>query len=182
LRLAGLEVFIILAASTQRESAWHPPTRLLPFILDFRTGLGHDGERPGCPYLEYVDAERCPAVDVKDLPRCEDKCIDDGDYCRGTGPEPEFCGASAAKPQCDGEAVYKVTSTIDMAREGCDDGPGDDGPGFEFDDDGDNCPFPCPARNAECPALEPLPADECPPKEASMADCVGYDCECGSVL
>ena len=136
---------------------------------------------PGCPYLEYVDAERCPAdVDVKDLPRCEDKCLE-GDYCRGTGSGKERCGASDAKPQCDGEAVYRVTSTIDMAREGCDDGPDVD-PGFEFDDDGDNCPFPCPARNEECPALEPLPADECPPKEASMADCVGYDCECGSVL
>ena len=117
---------------------------------------------PGCPYLEYVDAERCPAdVDVKDLPRCEDKCLE-GDYCRGTGSGKERCGASDAKPQCDGEAVYRVTSTIDMAREGCDDGP-DDGPGFEFDDDATDCPFPCPARNEECPALEPLPADECPP-------------------
>ena len=55
-----------------------------------------------------------------------------------------------------------------MAREGCDDGP-DDGPGFEFDDDATDCPFPCPARNEECPALEPLPADECPPKEASKS-------------
>ena len=133
---------------------------------------------PGCPYLEYVDAERCPAdVDVKDLPRCEDKCLE-GDYCRGGGATKEFCGASDAKPQCDGEAVYRVTSTIDMAREGCDDGP-DDGPGFEFDDDATDCPFPCPARNEECPALEPLPADECPPKEASMNDCVGCDCRYG---
>ena len=48
-------------------------------------------------------------------------------------------------------APYRVTSTIDMAREGCDDGP-DDGPGFEFDDDATDCPFPCPARNEECPA------------------------------
>ena len=45
----------------------------------------------------------------------------------------------------------------------------------------DECPFPCPAANDQCPALEPLPAHECPPKEASMVDCVGYDCRFGSV-
>ena len=40
-------------------------------------------------------------------------------------------------------------------------------------------PFPCPAANDACPALEPLPEDECPPKEASMNDCVGFECEYG---
>ena len=46
----------------------------------------------------------------------------------------------------------------------------------------DKCPAIaplCPAANDQCPALEPLPAHECPPKEASMADCVGYDCRYG---
>ena len=53
---------------------------------------------PGCPYLEYVDAERCPA-DVSDLPRCEDKCLpEEGGYCRGSGSGKENCGASDAKP------------------------------------------------------------------------------------
>ena len=116
--------------------------------------------------------EGCGLNEVED--ECPFPCPAANDKCPALEPLP----AHECPPK---EAVYRVTSTIDMAREGCDDGP-DDGPGFEFDDDATDCPFPCPARNEECPALEPLPADECPPKEASMADCVGYDCECGSVL
>ena len=36
------------------------------------------------------------------------------------------------------------------------------------------------AATDKCPAIAPLSADECPPKEAAMSDCVGYDCRFGA--
>ena len=35
------------------------------------------------------------------------------------------------------------------------------------------------AATDKCPAIAPLSADECPPKEAAMSDCAGYDCRFG---
>ena len=35
------------------------------------------------------------------------------------------------------------------------------------------------AATDKCPAIAPLSADECPPKEAAMSDCVGFDCRFG---
>ena len=36
------------------------------------------------------------------------------------------------------------------------------------------------ASTDKCPAIAPLSADECPPKEAAMSDCVGFDCRFGA--
>ena len=35
------------------------------------------------------------------------------------------------------------------------------------------------AATDKCPAIAPLSADECPPKEAAMSDCAGFDCRFG---
>ena len=58
------------------------------------------------------------------------------------------------------DECYKVTSTKFMPREGCD---GSDAGDDSSDEDEAVCPFPCPAANDACPALEPLPEDECLP-------------------
>ena len=118
-----------------------------------------------CPYLEEA---RCPN-DVDDLPSCVDKCLADGETCRGTGLGPAHCGASAGE-------CYKVTSTKFMPREGCD---GSDAGDDSSDEDEADCPFPCPAANDACPALEPLPEDECLPGNPAATDCVGHDCVYG---
>ena len=66
---------------------------------------------PGCPYLEKAT---CPTDGAEaNLPPCTDTCLSEKDLCRGTGDAPEECGASEG-------LCFKVTSTIDMAREGCD--------------------------------------------------------------
>ena len=83
---------------------------------------------------------------------------------------------SADRPRRKGEC-YKVTSTKFMPLEGCDGSAGDD----SSDEDEADCPFPCPAANDACPALEPLPEDECLPGNPAATDCVGHDCVYGSV-
>ena len=42
-----------------------------------------------------------------------------GDFCRGKGDKPSHCGASE-KENCNGRAVYRVTSDFYMPRENCD--------------------------------------------------------------
>ena len=59
-----------------------------------------------------MEKATCP-TNAASLPPCEDKCLSLGDVCQGSGDAPEVCGASEG-------FCFKVTSTIDMAREGCD--------------------------------------------------------------
>ena len=59
-----------------------------------------------------MEKATCP-TNAASLPPCEDKCLSLGDVCQGSGGAPEVCGASEG-------FCFKVTSTIDMAREGCD--------------------------------------------------------------
>ena len=59
-----------------------------------------------------MEKATCP-TNAASLPPCTDACLSENDVCRGSGDAPEECGASAG-------LCFKVTSTIDMAREGCD--------------------------------------------------------------
>ena len=59
-----------------------------------------------------MEKATCP-TNTANLPPCTDPCLSEKDLCEGTGDSPSECGASEG-------FCFKVTSTIDMAREGCD--------------------------------------------------------------
>ena len=61
-----------------------------------------------------MEKATCPTDGAEaNLPPCTDPCLTESDLCQGSGDAPEECGASSG-------FCFKVTSTIDMAREGCD--------------------------------------------------------------
>ena len=61
-----------------------------------------------------MEKATCPTDGAEaNLPPCTDPCLAESDLCQGSGDAPEECGASSG-------FCFKVTSTIDMAREGCD--------------------------------------------------------------
>ena len=89
-----------------------------------------------------------------------------GMHCRAEresdGSYDPHCGANDADRNCDDWTIYTVESALNLAHlPPC---------------------APCPARNSECPALEPLKPEECLPGNPAADDCVGHDCVYGYKL
>ena len=81
-----------------------------------------------------------------------------GMHCRAEresdGSYDPHCGANDADRNCDDWTIYTVESALNLAHlPPC---------------------APCPARNSECPALEPLKPEECLPGNPAADDCAPY--------